>query len=319
MRTSSKRRLSALSLAALLALVFSFASPALAGAKGQDKGDKGGDDKTERPWVSGSDDDDSAADTDPADADADNAHPSGNDRHEDKGTQGHSTSDPDDDGRGPDRSNGGADKPFESSDGTGGVDQQDQDGNNGCGNDDDFEDDNEGWCGKPNRSTDTPPPPPPPPVVDDDGDVKCPESGEMGNGQGKGPKDCDDGDKPECPEADELAAGEEMPEECTTTTPTGTVEGDTLAPGAVLGTELQNNPSSAVTGDDTKVLGVQLERTAPGAVAAAGAAAPAGTSVLGAALARTGLSFTVLALAIALGLLAVGFALQRMGRRASEV
>jgi hypothetical protein len=52
-------------------------------------------------------------------------------------------SDPDDNGRGPDRSNGGADKPG----GTGGVDQSDQDGNNGCGNDTDREDDNEGWCG----------------------------------------------------------------------------------------------------------------------------------------------------------------------------
>jgi hypothetical protein len=79
--------------------------------------------------------------------DGDNAHPSGKDKsieHGNSGNQGNSTSDPDDDGRGPDRSNGGADKP----DGPGGVDLADQDGNNGCGNDDDFEDDNEGWCGK---------------------------------------------------------------------------------------------------------------------------------------------------------------------------
>jgi hypothetical protein len=52
-------------------------------------------------------------------------------------------SDPDDNGLGPDRSNGGADQPG----GTGGVDLTDQDGNNGCGNDADREDDNEGWCG----------------------------------------------------------------------------------------------------------------------------------------------------------------------------
>ena len=77
----------------------------------------------------------------------DNEHPSGKDKsveHGNSGNQGNSDADPDDDGRGPDRSNGGADKP----DGPGGVDLADQDGNNGCGNDDDFEDDNEGWCGK---------------------------------------------------------------------------------------------------------------------------------------------------------------------------
>ena len=80
--------------------------------------------------------------------DGDNAHPSGKDRSVENGgsgNQGNSESDPDDDGRGPDRSNGGADKP----NGPGGTDKADQDGNNGCGNDDDFEDDNEGWCGKP--------------------------------------------------------------------------------------------------------------------------------------------------------------------------
>lgn len=77
----------------------------------------------------------------------DNAHPSGKDRSVEKGysyPQGNSQSDPDDNGKGPDRSNGGPDKPG----GTGGVDKEDQDGNNGCGNDDDFEDDNEGWCGQ---------------------------------------------------------------------------------------------------------------------------------------------------------------------------
>lgn len=77
----------------------------------------------------------------------DNEHPSGKDRETNDGpeddTQGNSPSDPDDDSKGPDRSNGGADKPG----GPGGVDKEDQDPNNGCGNDDDFEDDNEGHCG----------------------------------------------------------------------------------------------------------------------------------------------------------------------------
>ena len=75
--------------------------------------------------------------------DGDNRHPSGRDRSVEGGTNsGASQSDPDDDGHGPDRSNGGPDQPG----GSGGVDLADQDGNNGCGNDDDFEDDNEGLC-----------------------------------------------------------------------------------------------------------------------------------------------------------------------------
>ena len=78
--------------------------------------------------------------------DTDNAHPSGNDKHVEaggSGNQGKAVSDPDDDGRGPDRTNRGVDQPG----GPGGLDILDQDGNNGCGNDDDFEDDNEGNCG----------------------------------------------------------------------------------------------------------------------------------------------------------------------------
>lgn len=77
--------------------------------------------------------------------DGDNRHPSGRDRSVEpggSGNQGNAASDPDDDGRGPERSNGGADTPG----GPGGVDLADQDANNGCGNDDDFEDDNEGLC-----------------------------------------------------------------------------------------------------------------------------------------------------------------------------
>lgn len=76
----------------------------------------------------------------------DDQHPSGRDRSVEpggSGNQGNTSADPDDDGRGPDRSNGGTDVP----DGVGGFDKADQDRNNGCGNDDDFEDDNEGWCG----------------------------------------------------------------------------------------------------------------------------------------------------------------------------
>lgn len=77
----------------------------------------------------------------------DNAHPSGKDRSVEKGrslTQGKSKSNPDSNGKGPDRLDTGIDKPGLG----GGVDKADQDGNNGCGNDDDFEDDNEGWCGQ---------------------------------------------------------------------------------------------------------------------------------------------------------------------------
>jgi len=50
-------------------------------------------------------------------------------------------SDPDDNGKGPDRGDGTVDK---------------EDWNNGCGNDDDRDDDNEGWCGK--EKPVTPPP-----------------------------------------------------------------------------------------------------------------------------------------------------------------
>jgi hypothetical protein len=81
----------------------------------------------------------------------DNMHPSGKDRSCESGgsgTQGKASSDPDDNGKGPERTNGRSDK----LNGNGGVDHADQDGNTGCGNDDDFEDDNEGWCGKKRRN-----------------------------------------------------------------------------------------------------------------------------------------------------------------------
>jgi hypothetical protein len=77
-------------------------------------------------------------------------HPSGRDRHCEpggSGTQGKARSEPDADGRGPDRNDRGTDKPGAD----GGLYPEDQDGNNGCGNDHDFEDDNEGWCLGPDR------------------------------------------------------------------------------------------------------------------------------------------------------------------------
>ncbi len=104
------------------------------------------------PLVTEDDDDNDGGTPNNVVDDGDNRHPSGKDRsveHGGSGNQGNSASDPDDDGNGPDRSNGGADKPG----GPGGVDLADQDGNNGCGNDDDFEDDNEGNCGGKPRQT----------------------------------------------------------------------------------------------------------------------------------------------------------------------
>ena len=129
----------------VLALVLLLVAPAAAHHKsGHEHGGQGG-----TKWTGTTEDNDSNDNDTPNNVvdNDDNEHPSGKDKsveHGNSGNQGNSTSDPDDDGRGPDRSNGGADKP----DGPGGVDLADQDGNNGCGNDDDFEDDNEGWCGK---------------------------------------------------------------------------------------------------------------------------------------------------------------------------
>ena len=167
MRTPSTRLRLGAALAVTTLGLFALGGSAFAGEAGQGddhRNDRAGN-RTEVPTeVDG--DDDSAVPT-PVD-DSDNLHPSGNDRHEDKGTQGQSTSDPDDDGNGPDRNNDdpGADKPGAGTDPTGGVDEADQDGNNGCGNDDDFEDDNEGWCGaKPKPAT--PVTTPPGPDVDD--------------------------------------------------------------------------------------------------------------------------------------------------------
>jgi hypothetical protein len=138
-----RRATAAMSLIGVLALVgTTFTGTAAA------TGDRDGDADRHRATAYTEDDDrnDGGTRNNVAD-DGDNRHPSGRDRsveHGRSGNQGRAESDPDDDGRGPDRSNGGPDKP----DGTGGIDKADQDGNNGCGNDDDFEDDNEGWCGR---------------------------------------------------------------------------------------------------------------------------------------------------------------------------
>jgi hypothetical protein len=129
-----------LAAAVMVIALLGTAAPALAHHKdGHDNGKPSGSETNE------SNDGDPRDATDPNEDEGDNAHPSGKDRSREaggSGNQGKSESDPDDDGRGPDRSNGGPDKPG----GSGGVDKDDQDSNNGCGNDDDFEDDNEGLC-----------------------------------------------------------------------------------------------------------------------------------------------------------------------------
>ena len=111
-------------------------------------GANGNGGKPDEPPGQASKDDGGTRDQDADQPDAgDDQHPSGRDRSVEpggSGSQGNAQSDPDDDGRGPDRSNGGVDQDG----GSGGVDRDDQDGNNGCGNDDDFADDNEGWCGR---------------------------------------------------------------------------------------------------------------------------------------------------------------------------
>src|SRR4051794_37336341 len=135
-----------------LALAFTFAlaiAPAAAGADpggGAHGGQSARHDDPSASVTEDTDTNDGGTPNNVADS-GDNQHPSGKDRsveHGGSGNQGNTSADPDDDGHGPDRSNGGPDVPG----GSGGVDKADQDRNNGCGNDDDFEDDNEGWCGR---------------------------------------------------------------------------------------------------------------------------------------------------------------------------
>jgi hypothetical protein len=117
-----------------MALVVPLAMSMPAQAKGDRAGSGGGEHGTAKSGTTNSRPQEKTPDQTP------NDHPSGKDRTASagkSGTQGKSTSDPDQ------MTNGGADKPG----GAGGFDA-DKDGNNGCGNDDDFEDDNNGWCGR---------------------------------------------------------------------------------------------------------------------------------------------------------------------------
>jgi hypothetical protein len=153
----SAARLTRLVLALAGALALLVASTGLAGAQGppadrpeQSRAGEQGPPADKEP--AGPSDTTETEDTDSNDDtpnnvvdDGDDYHPSGKDRSVEpggSGNQGKAAHDPDDDGNGPDNSNGGLDQP----DGPGGDDLADQDGNNGCGNDDDFEDDNEGRC-----------------------------------------------------------------------------------------------------------------------------------------------------------------------------
>ena len=241
-------------------------------------------------WTEDNDTNDGGTANNVAD-DGDNRHPSGKDRSVENGsgTQGRSTSDPDDDGRGPDRSNGGADKP----DGPGGVDLADQDGNNGCGNDDDFEDDNEGWCGRKPKADDY--------VTGNPATTDtCPAGMTDTNGTAAGGCECPAG----------------------TTDTNGTMAGGCEKPeGAVLGTG-GTTTGGAATADEGEVLSNTAVRPATVSAAAAGTAAVAsgtGEQLFSVgSLAFTGANTMVL-LAVALGLLALGYVLVRSSRRKAEV
>ena len=178
----------------------------------------------------------------------DNRHPSGKDKSVENGgsgNQGNSSSDPDDDGRGPDRSNGGADKP----DGPGGVDLADQDGNNGCGNDDDFEDDNEGWCGHKPKKDKKDKKAKSAPVVKGKSikkDATCPE------GSSDMPGGCSVSDDTTCPDGADMDGG------C------GVIVDDALAcaaDAAMTGTECTVMSDQVERTADTQVLGERIVRT----------------------------------------------------------
>ena len=301
-------------MAAVMALVLALSVPALAHHKdGHDGGQKAGasdhdGDADSDSGTSYTEDDDTNDGAKNNEADeGDNAHPSGKDRSVEKGgsgNQGNSESDPDDDGRGPDRSNGGPDKP----NGSGGTDLEDQDGNNGCGNDDDFEDDNEGWCGKKPKPETKPDATCPAGEMNDEGEcvegeVVCPDetSGEMTD------EDCDEDEvlpKPPCP--DEVAmhdvTGECHEEEVPETPEAPEDEGDDVE-GSI---DDVDNPG--VDGDvdgavESDVLGERITSDeAPGAAAPA-VAERAATE--GSALPFTGASILAF-LALAGGLIASG-------------
>ena len=264
--------------------------------------------------------------------DGDNRHPSGKDKSVERGgsgNQGNSTSDPDDDGRGPDRSNGGADKP----DGPGGVDLADQDGNNGCGNDDDFEDDNEGWCGgkpKPAKGA--------PAAEEPDTDDSCTPSAGAECTPAEGP--CTVGSENCTPDVNETCevAGD-MDHEClgldegacdgttagctpelpASDTPSPSLVDKEIAADEVLSSDGEAGPEGQVE-DETDVAGVTVERPEAdlgtarvlGEGAAAGEFAAVGSS--DSVLAATGAPLVVLML-LALGGLGLGTGLVRRGRR----
>lgn len=137
--------------ATVIALTVAFVTPV--GAHHKDGHERGrpGDSSNGSETTEDNDDDGHPNSPDP-EGDSDNKHPSGKDKHDEpggSGNQGKTQSNPDNDGRGPERNScegSGEGKCVDQPGGDGGVDELDQDGNNGCGNDDDFEDDNEGLC-----------------------------------------------------------------------------------------------------------------------------------------------------------------------------
>ena len=252
--------------------------PAHAGSGSSGSKASGGGSSTGSGYTEDNDTNDNGTPNNVSDA-GDNAHPSGKDKsveNGNSGNQGNSSSDPDDDGRGPDRSNGGADKP----NGPGGVDLADQDGNNGCGNDDDFEDDNEGWCGKPKDKPAKDKKTAGEEVAEDDvrnddkvagDDVVCDKDVEMGNDVECGPR----------------------------------VDGDD----EVLGSSIVDADLEGT--DYTRVLGGELTRESPGAVDQPLARAATEAEEEGSALPFTGAELVNYVL-LALGLVATGILLWRV-------
>ena len=268
-----------LALAALLA----FSMPALAHHK--DDHEQGGRETAEEGSTSSSSEQeaDSEGSTrtnehsdDATDDNDDNAHPSGKDRETHNGSTddvqgGDRTSNPDNDGRGPERSScdgtsgdtvgGCADKPG----GTGGVDQDDQDWNNGCGNDDDFEDDNEGWCGRrPAKPAKVSP-------VEESKKV-CPAGSDLAGQEMKNLKDCDTDDV--------LGSTETL---CPATTDRAGLPMDELKDcdrDDVLGGTIKNPTLQVRTATPSEVLGTRFTAGAPAQVAAEAIAAAAPSGVL---------------------------------------
>lgn len=251
-------------------------------------------------------------------ANDDNHHPSGKDRTnepadaEDGEFQGKSKSEPDDDGHGPERDYD--DGPGANEDGVedkpgmeGGMHTSDQDGNNGCGNDDDFEDDNEGWCGKrptPADDVDDEGTEVEGEDIEDDSDEECVE-GSMDD------EDCDDsddsGDADDSDDADDSGnSGSQVGGGALESGENGE-SGNVGAAGAgidteVLGESVGRLPVTAAGEGETRVLGVQLERTPEAAPAVLGTQTNRSAA---ATLARTGIGIVTL-VALGLGLVTLG-------------